>query len=367
MITLIAIQQEMVWKHTIKQCLHYDFYHSWDYHRMSEEGVPFLFKFSYGDDLIVLPLLKRNIPNSKFFDLTSVCGYPGPLSNKRFENISIQMKSAFKREFSAFLRDNRIVSVFCRLNPFLKQLLLMDGFEGVYANGKIVVMDLRQSFEEQLLRYRKNHFKKILKIKQQGFYVKECHSPNAVRDFAAIYSENMRFVGAGTFYSFKESYFEKFLHSKDLNTKLFLVYHNDIAVCGMVVVCANKIMHAHLLATKTAYRKFAPATLLTHEVSVMGRESGMHYLNLGGGSGFKQDALFDWKSAFSDLLLAYFSWRHVADPKAYRRLTQQANLPPGNEVDYFPLYRYKPGIAEQGQMPDAVSPMKLMITEKIPN
>lgn len=341
MFNSITIHQEKEWKQIVQKSLNYDFYHTWDYHNLSSEGNPILFVYNEGDDFIAFPLIKRNIPNSLFFDMTCVYGYTGPISNRKFETISDEMSENFKRDLLQFLKDHKIVSVFSRLHPFFDQLSLMKNFDGIYDNGKIVMIDLRESLDEQRSRYKRTHYKKILKLKQQGFYIKDTKSQDAIREFTDVYIENMKQVGACKYYMFSEDYFHKLLNSTDFQSKLILVYHENIVACGEIIIFTKKIIQGHLLGTRTAYRRFSPARLLTDEITIIGRELGMHYLNLGGGYGFKQDSLFEFKELFSDLSLDYKSWRHIADEATYRKLILEANIDPDVDVDFFPLYRYK--------------------------
>jgi len=65
----------------------FDFVHTYDFHRLSQlngEGEPVLFvaKSRHGTVQACWPLLRRNIPNTGLFDLTSVYGYAGPVFSK---------------------------------------------------------------------------------------------------------------------------------------------------------------------------------------------------------------------------------------------------------------------------------------------
>jgi hypothetical protein len=338
---LITGSQKEKWNTYVKKSLQYDYYHTWQYHSMAEEGKPILFKYSEKEDFIAFPLIKRNIPNSRFFDMTSVYGYTGPISNKRTGDISESMKNNFKDGLLRYLREENVVSVFSRLNPFLDQLPLMKNLEGIHDNGKIVVINLRQSIEKQRSRYKHDVFSKINRLKNQGFHVKMCKNSNEIKQFAAIYSENMKRVSAQNFYMFSEEYFHTFLNSSDFRSELVMVYHEDTPVCGATIVFTQKIIQSHLLGTTTNYLKFAPAKLITDEISIIGREQGMHYLNLGGGLGFKEDSLFDFKTSFSDQTLDFKTWRYIADQKTYNNLLQGLNIDSDTDVDFFPLYRYR--------------------------
>jgi hypothetical protein len=343
MIKIITIQQEAEWRSYIARSANFDFYHTWYYHSLDTGGEPILVVYSEGADFIGFPLIRRNIPDTPFNDLTSVYGYTGPVSNKEFEDLDDTLKENFKTAFVEFLKGEKNISVFSRLHSFFNQISLMEKFEGIYQNGKIVVIDLKVSLEIQRSRYQKRLLEKIGHLRRKGFYVKQGESPEEVREFASIYTENMKRIGASDFYLFSESYFTDMLASKEYNSKLLMVYDGAKAVCGAIVVYTQRIIQAHLLGTRTDYLSHSPAKLLTDEICVLGREMGMQYFNLGGGLGYKEDSLFAWKAAFSNLFYDFTSWRYIADHNAYQLLLDEAGVAADANVDFFPLYRYKGG------------------------
>lgn len=341
MIQVITIHQKNEWKQFVEKSNQYDFYHTWYYHNMDKAGDPVLFVYTENSDFIAFPLIKRSIPNSNLFDLTSVYGYSGPISNLPFEDIPNEMKENFKTEFSIFLKEYGSVSIFSRFNPLLNQLPLMAQFDGIYDNGLVVVIDLQVSIEEQRSKYNRKLWRNIKKLKRQGYHMEQVDTLKGIRDFTCIYTENMKRLGATDFYMFTEEYFQNLLEAKEFNAKLFILYDEDEPVAGELVICTQKIMQSHLLATSDKYYRNSPAKLITDEITILGRELGMHYFNLGGGLGFKEDSLFDFKSSYSKLLLDFKSWRYIADQESYDLLLEESNIDPNNTVDFFPLYRYK--------------------------
>jgi hypothetical protein len=339
MIKEINIHHEREWKSIVQKSYEFDSYHTWEYHNLTKDGIPVLLVFYENDNFIALPLLKRRIPNTDFYDMTSVYGYTGPISNQLLSEISNSMMENFKIELTQFLKNNHIISVFSRLNPFLEQMSLMNVFQGVHNNGVTVVINLQQSLEQQRSRYESSLLKQIRKAKSMGFYIQESKSPKAVNDFSRLYTENMERVGASKYYMFTEEYFNNFLNSMEYHSKLIMVYHEEQAICGGIILFTKTIIQSHLAATKTDYLKYSPAKFLTDEISQIGRQLGMKYLNLGGGLGFKKDSLFDFKSTFSDIYYDYKTWRYISDPDNYLKLLSDAGIDPNNSVDFFPLYR----------------------------
>jgi hypothetical protein len=149
----------------------------------------------------------------------------------------------------------------------------------------------------------------------------------------------MRRIGSTEYYLFDKQYFTNLIHSKEFDCRLLLVYLGDEITCAMIISFSHGIIQAHLVATKASYLNQSPAKFLVDEITIIGRKRGMKFLHLGGGLGFKEDSLFRWKSAFSDLFLNYKSFRFIANPKAYNYLLDKRGIDKKIAIDYFPLYR----------------------------
>lgn len=339
MIIEINIHQEREWKKIIQKSKDFDSYHTWEYHKLSNDANPVLLVYHENNDFIAIPFLKRTIPNTNYFDLSCVYGFTGPISSKSFFDIPDEMKENFRKALLLFLDTERIVSVFSRLHPFINQMPLMESLEGIHENGNGVLINLKESIDKQRDRYQSGLYKHIVRLKRDGFYIKDSKSPQSIKEFYEIYTENMERVGASSYYMFSEEYFKKLLNSTDYHSKLFLVFMGDIAICGYIILFTKNIIQSHLGATRTDYLKYSPAKFITDEISLLGRQMGMKYFNLGGGLAYKRDSLFAFKSSFSNIYYDYKTWRYISDKEKYEELLAERNLESSTNIDFFPLYR----------------------------
>jgi lipid II:glycine glycyltransferase (peptidoglycan interpeptide bridge formation enzyme) len=340
MTKILTLLDKELWVDYVKRSAAFDFYHTWYYHSMDNTAEPILFVYERDDVYIAFPLLKREIPNTEYFDLTCVYGYTGPISNQDFSAFDDSFLQEFELAFLDFLQQHKIVSVFSRLHPFFNQNQLMNRFAGIHPNGKTVAIDLKQSIEAQRSGYHRSYRQHIKQLKNKGYVVKETHAPEDVRAFAEIYTENMKRVGATDYYLFTEAYFNELLAAEEFESKLMLIMYDGEPVSGGVIICTNKIMQAHLVGTRTAHISVSPPKLLIDELTVMGRELGYEYLNLGGGLNFKEDTLYYWKTGFSNFSLDFNSWRYIVNKAVYDSLLADRGIDEQLDVDYFPLYRY---------------------------
>lgn len=339
MIQVITINEKSKWIEYIDKSLQYDFYHTWSYHSIEISGDPLLLVFQEADIFIALPLIKRRIKNSGYFDLTSIYGYTGPISNIKLEDLNDRFLENYKKSFLDFLFKGKFVSVFCRLNPFLNQQRFINMFGGLHDNGKTVAINLVTTYEEQKTKYRRSLIKSIKQLKRNGYYIQE-GSIADIHTFSSIYTDNMKRVGACTSYYFDEAYLSNILLAKEYNSKLLFVKIGDKAISGGVFTYTNGIMQVHLLATSPQFLSVSPAKLLIDEATIIGRKLNTQYCHLGGGVGFKEDSLFNWKAGFSDFHLNYYSWRFIADEVVYNVLLDEAGIEKNNQIDFFPLYRH---------------------------
>ena len=141
-------------------------------------------------------------------------------------------------------------------------------------------------------------------------------------------------------YFFTEEYCIELLQSKEYDAKLYFVYNeNGYPICGTIIVFTNKIIQGHLLATREEFKSVSPAKLLVDEISMIGRDKGMKYYNIGGGLGYNEDSLYKWKLKFSNLTFDHKSWRYIVNPQAYNFILNQLAIDPTSNIDFFHLYR----------------------------
>jgi hypothetical protein len=207
MTRVLTIANKAEWTSYLDRSTETDFCHTWHYHSLDNTGVPLLFVYEENADFIAIPLLRRAIPESIYFDLTCVYGYSGPMANKKMETIDEMFIVKFKNAFLEFLSNGNYVSVFSRMNPFYEQKLVLDEIGGVHDNGQVVVIDLSESIEEQRHGYSRSTLADIKKASKSGYYVKEEQGAIALEIFKEIYEDNMKRVGATDSYFFDIEYY----------------------------------------------------------------------------------------------------------------------------------------------------------------
>ncbi|TKC03690.1 GNAT family N-acetyltransferase [Pedobacter frigoris] len=333
------VRNKMEWIRYIERALMYEAYHTWHYHSLNTEGEPLLFVFELAHVFVALPLIKRGIPDTNYFDLTSVYGYAGPVSNVDLSQLDALTVERFKSEFIDFMNEEKCVCVFSRLHPFLNQQVLLGPIGGVRDNGNTIYMDLKRSVDEQIANYHPRLARQIRHLRHAGLVIKEASDKTEIGIFTDMYNENMSRLHASSNYYFTEDYFEGLLNSTEFSAKLILIYKGIEITSGAIIFLSEHIIRNHLSATATEYLGDSPSKLLTDEISCMGRSTDAGIFHLGGGVGGKEDSLFQFKSYFSEQRKQDCIWCYVNNQHVYNELTFQVKGGVDSSPNFFPAYR----------------------------
>jgi len=335
-----VITDEKEWKSALEKIGNYDFYHTYDYHKVSkqENENAILIKYQEGEKEILLPLIIRKIPNTPFSDATSVYGYSGPIQKNIDETFS---NDNFIEHLNKYFKQEKIVSVFSRLNPFIKnQALILNGLGDINTLGNVVNIDLTKNIIEQKTLFSKTTKRYLNKCRKLCDF-KISNEADDINTFIDLYYENMDRVNADKKYYFSKQYFFDFINSTDYKTEVLFAIDKDSnqIISAAMMVKTNDVIQYHISGTKNDFLKLSPIRLLIDEMRLRGTTEGYKYFNLGGGLGNNEDELFRFKSSFSKDFKPFKVWKHIAMPDAYSSLVKEKECFNGCP-DFFPLYRF---------------------------
>jgi len=341
------------WRETLQRCGTYDVYHLPEYHLLAEEqqdARAVLFVCETQSVIMAMPMLLREIEGlasmdiSGYRDVTSVYGYPGPVSTVQHPSDDVTL--CFASSLQSYLESERAVAAFSRLHPFFDQEPYLRDLGGqVQEVGATVVIDLSLPAEAQRRQYRSNHKRDIKKARREGVTCVHDEDCNYLHPFVEMYHETMRRTGASEYYFFDRTYFARLLELLGDYVHLFVAIKEGVVLSGALFTLCNSIIQYHLGGTDSRYLSLAPSKLIFDSVRLWGTEIGARIFHLGGGVRSRQDSLFRFKAGFSKLRYRFRIWKMVVDPEAYSQLVEQKrawNEATGVEVtedSYFPAYR----------------------------
>ena len=336
---LDIITSKAKWQAILNNIDGYDFYHTYDYHSISKNEDETAVLLVYKQDIytIALPLLIRSIPDTDYFDATSVWGYTGPVCeniNGNFDN------SGFLNQLNEYLKLNNIISVFSRLNPFLKnQDNILKKAGSIEELHQVVNIDLTLSIENQRTIFSKTTKRYLNKYKKL-FDFRTGSNDDDIDTFLNLYHENMDRVNAKKSYYFNRQYIKNIINSNEFQTDLIFATHketNEIASAAMMIK-SNNIIQYHISGTKTKFLYLTPIRHIIDEMRTKGTEENYKYFNLGGGLENVQDELFKFKSSFSKDFKSFQVWKYITNKEVYNSLVKEKDI--DLNANFFPLYRY---------------------------
>jgi hypothetical protein len=354
-VEVLATSDIEQWRQVMQRCVPHDVFHRPECHVLAEEhgeGVARLFCYSEGEFTIALPLLLRSLDDLPFAklherswrDATSVYGYPGPVGSH--PEIPSAVIRRFQSALTLWLKDERVISVFSRLNTFLRQTCLLEGLGECRVMGRTVSIDLTQPTDVQRAGYRKNHKERINRLRRLGVRFVDDRDRTYLPDFVDIYTQTMQRVGATPSYYFSLDYFRRFFELMGDHANLFVALHHQKPVCAGLFLECQGIVQYHLSGTAGDALKLAPMKLLIDEARLWANGRGAREFHLGGGTSLDPaDSLFHFKLGFSDRTHDFLGWRWIVAPDVYARFQDQATawnarcLLRATNNGYFPAYR----------------------------
>ncbi|RIV74400.1 GNAT family N-acetyltransferase [Flagellimonas aequoris] len=336
---LKVVTKKKEWDHVVDSFDKSDFYHSYDYHQacLKEKEAAKLLVYKASGATIALPLLVRPINGSGYFDAASVYGYAGPLVSQLNEDFNFV---EWKTRMLSYFTENKIVSVFSSINPFVEhQMELLSIFGEIEKLGDIVFFDLERP-QTHFKDYSKTT-KRYIKRNENLFDIREGKSEEDARKFIKIYYRSMDRIQADSQYYFNLEYFMDLLNSKSCDAYfVFATKDNGKEISAAFIVRTNQIIQYHLSGTLDKYRHLSPVRTIIDHVRKKGIAENSKFFNLGGGVGSKNDTLFEFKASFSKNRTPFKVWKFIANSEVYHQLCRE--YPPIQDLDkpnYFPKYR----------------------------
>lgn len=324
------------WKETLQHVGH-DMYHVPDYVVLDARlygGTPAAFHYEREGRRLLIPLVLRDIPDSGLRDAISPYGYPGPVGSTGDPAFWDAACSAFVSTLS----DSGVISAFIRLHPLLSAPVLGAHGKLVY-HGETVSMDLTVSEDEMWKQTRADHRNHINRAKRAGTQI-VFDDWTRLGEWVEVYHDNMRRVGATSYYFFTREHLEALHDAVGDRMHLVVALEDGEVVGGNTFFSYDGIATGYVSSTRRAPKRYADE-LLYDSVRRWCRQRGDRVFHLGGGKGGANDSLFSYKAGFSIGRNPFHTWRVIADPVAYERLVRERRpeADPADLTITFPAYR----------------------------
>lgn len=349
MFKVFSIAQRDDWDSIVRSFQEYDIYYLSGYVKAFElhgDGEPLLLYYQSDTLRGINIVMKRDIAHDKhfegkigegdFFDIATPYGYGG----WHFEGNQTGLDSdTFKKEYSAWRKENGIVSEFVRFHPVLENAsgINNDIYDMSFLGNTVAIeLDSEEKIWERFSSKNRGHIRVAMK---EGVTVRTETSKEAFDVFRDIYETTMDHDDASSYYYFDKSFFDSIRNDLEGYYTLFTAYLGETAIASSIMLYAGKYMNYHLSGQLFEYRRYAGTNMILFEAAKWGCEHGYDWLHLGGGLGAQEGPLYDFKKSFykkgEDKL--FHVGRKILNLQLYEKLVcMRGELPDGN---FFPKYR----------------------------
>jgi hypothetical protein len=351
MVSVISIDESNRWDEIVRSFGDYDVYYLSEYtkaFKIHGDGEPNLFYYEGKDTRAINVVMKRDvekdknflgkIPKDSYFDLVTPYGYGGFLIEGDKSVNSIKL---LNDEYSAFCKNNGIISEFVRFHPILENHKNLDVLYDVLTLGKTVSIDLK-STEQIWNDLTSKNRNMIRKAKKLGVEIYCGLNSEMFDEFIKLYNATMDKDNATEYYYFKKDFYNSVLNDLKDNAHIFYAVFEGSIIAMSIIVFANQQIHYHLSASDREYQNVAPTNLLLYEAACWGCNNGYKTFHLGGGLGSRKDSLYKFKKAFNrNYDNEFVIGKKIFDELKYGELLliRGSGLESSSKQTFFPLYR----------------------------
>ncbi len=347
------VKEKKLWNEIINKFKLKDIYFTYDYFspfQKNGDGEPILYYFKCEYGKVAYPFMLRDIAGSnnlkgiiemnKYFDISSVYGYGGPLfeSHKPDDNI-FNLKKEFYKFFSNYCKRTNIISQFDRFHPLIKNHVFFNDFSDLSQIRKTVHMDLinEKNIWDNIEPKCKNKIRKAIKNNVKIIIEDEFATLDT---FKYIYNTTMDKNNASHYYYFNDNFFEDTANNLENNMVIANAYYEDNIIASSLIMNHNNYLHYHFSGTLKEYKYLQANNLLLYEVALWGSKNGYKYFHLGGGYESESDSLYKFKKSFSKIESNdFFVGKKIHNLEDYNKLTNIVKCKKTEESIFFPAYR----------------------------
>jgi hypothetical protein len=253
----------------------------------------------------------RPIAETGLFDLETPHGYGGPVAP------TLEALQAGLGQWRARQKAAGHVCEFVRFHPLFAPELAAAGFDHLALDRQTVIVDLRDGAKARWSRYTKT-VRNVLRRAAERLEVTEL-APQDWPVFRDLYHAGLAANRASPRYYYSDDQYRDLLAAEWSTT--YVARRDGQPVAASVFLRGPALGHYHLSGQTERGRDENASYLLIDHAAERLTEAGIPWLHLGGGrTAAPDDALFLFKSRFSDQRVPFYVGGLIFDRSAFDRL-----------------------------------------------
>lgn len=307
-----------------------------------EPGITKIFECKTEYGIIRNQFILRRIPQlldgKQFYDIASPYGYGGPYIVYCEEGRKEDLIKTYEGQFTAFCRENDIVSEFVRFHPVIRNDMDFKAIYHAEYDRHTVGTNLKDCTDPIQEEFSKSARKYIRRAMKAGITWDVIKAPDNVSEFVKIYLSTMDRDDANGFYYFPKEYFEECVRLFGKNIILVRALFEGRTIAEGFYITYGSIIHAHLSGTLKEYIHMSPAYIIKYATAIWGKEHGYKLIHYGGGtSSSPENSLFQFKCKFTkETIFDFYIGKKIWNSNIYKGLVV---LTGKKDTEFFPAYR----------------------------
>jgi hypothetical protein len=290
-------------------------------------GTSEIFEVKNENDRAFYSFIKRDISaeifgveHGQYFDIITPFDYGGIYCS------SPAILPIFFEKFSAWCKENSIVSEFIRFDPCeVFDIKTISSYIEIKKINELIYIDLTIDFWQCYSKGRKSD---IARVKKEACDIYE----TTIESFYPLYLDSMIRNKAHDYFYFYKDALQNLVNEKF--ARVFAIAINERLMSSIIILDDNDRSYYFLGASQTDMINTDANTVLLHEVALRLKSEGRQKFFLGGG----REGVYNFKQRFSKKTLPYYIGCKIHNKEVYDDLVRLAGR---DENNFFPKYREK--------------------------
>ena len=259
------------------------------------------------------------IDNFKWYDIESVYGYGGPISNTTNENFLSKANASFDN----WAVQNNVIAAFLRFNPLLKNEKLVNNKTNVLYDRDTISKNLK-NFDYSNPPFNGKVRNMIKKVKKENVKIKLFDPLENFDSFKSLYLSTMDRIKADGYYKFSEKYFLKLSTFVKNNGMLIVATLEKNWIAAAIFIKGGLALNYHLSARNPEFRIPGVTNAILAKAMDIGSRENLNFIHLGGGnSNDPNDSLFRFKVKMGDTSNKYYIGKRIFNYEIYNQLKKE--------------------------------------------
>ena len=266
---------------------------------------------------INLDYLKIN--DFRWYDIESVYGYGGPISNTKNKKFILKANESF----DSWAIENNVIAAFLRFNPLMKNEKLVNNKTNVVYDRDTISKNLK-NFDYMNLPFNGKVKNMIKKAEKENVKIKLLDPLENFNSFKRLYISTMDTKKADDYYKFNETFFLKLSEFVKNNGFLIAAILERNWVAAAIFIKGGNALNYHLSARNPKFRISGATNAIIAKGMDIGSRDNLGVLHLGGGnSNDPNDPLFRFKVKMGDTSNKYFIGKRIFNYDIYNQLKKE--------------------------------------------